>query len=88
MNKALQRPQNDFRKGAAVVIEAKDEQFFNIVKPLIEGSSLHVEMSSGTLVSQNVYINLNLLELMIENEQQQLYEVINVHSILKTEIPT
>ena len=68
MNKALKRPQNDFRKGVAVVIDTKDEQFFNIVKPLIEGSSLHVEMSSGTLVQQEVYVNLNLLELMIENE--------------------
>ena len=87
MNKSSHKPKAAHRKGIATPVEQRDEVFFQTIKPLVHGSAFLVEMSSGTHVEQNAYLDLDLLELHIEQLQKQHAEIISIKHILNTELP-
>ena len=70
MNKVSSRPAAALDKAVVTVSDAKTEEFFKSVRPLIHGAKFYIAMDSGSHVEQNVYLNLDLLTLHIESATQ------------------
>jgi hypothetical protein len=65
----------------------KDQNFFQTIKPLIEGCCFMIETNSRQLVLQQVFLDLNLLMIHIHNCNGLSKETIAVEKIIKTELP-
>ena len=87
MNRNSKKQVNSLCKGTVNVVDQKDEVFFETVKPLISGNTFSVEMNSGSHIEQNVYLDIDLQGLHIEQMQKNYSEIINVNQISSTELP-